>query len=59
FGNTGVKYKLKNVDLMLDWTNVFNTRRFVTYSYSDVSSYYSEYTLRPSEVLLRVRFKIL
>ena len=59
FGNTGIKYKLKNVDLMLDWTNVFNTRRFVTYSYSDVSSYYSEYTLRPSEVLLRVRFKIL
>lgn len=59
FGNTGIKYKLKNVDLMLDWTNVFNTHKFVTYSYSDVSSYYSEYTLRPSEVLLRVRFKIL
>lgn len=59
FGNAGIKYKLKNVDLMLDWTNVFNTRQFVTYSYSDVSSYYSEYTLRPSEVLLRVRFKIL
>lgn len=59
FGNTSIKYKLKNVDLMLDWTNVFNTRRFVTYTYSDVSSYYSEYTLRPSEVLLRVRFKIL
>lgn len=59
FGNTSIKYKLKNVDLMLDWTNVFNTRQFVTFSYSDVSSYYSEYTLRPSEVLLRVRFKIL
>lgn len=59
FGNAGIKYKLKNIDLMLDWTNVFNTRRFVTYSYSDVSSYYSEYSLRPSEVLLRVRFKIL
>ncbi len=59
FGNAGIKYKLKTVDLMLDWTNVFNTRRFVTYSYSDVSSYYSEYALRSSEVLLRVRFKIL
>ena len=59
FGNAVIKYKLKNVDLMLDWTNVFYTRQFVTYSYSDVSSYYSEYTLRPSEVLLRVRFKIL
>ena len=59
FGNAGVKYNLRSVDLILDWTNIFNTRRFVTYSYSDVSSYYSEYMLRSSEVLLRVRFKIL
>ena len=59
FGNAGIKYKLKNVDFMLDWTNVFNTRRFDTYSYNDVSSYYSEYTLRPSEVLMSVRFKML
>ncbi|MPN39936.1 hypothetical protein SDC9_187470 [bioreactor metagenome] len=59
FGNMGVKYKLKNVDLMLDWTNVFNTNRFITYSYSDISSYSSEYNLRPSEILLRIRFKIL
>lgn len=59
FGNAGVKYKLKNVDLMLDWTNIFNANKFITYSYSDISSYYSVYDLRPSEVLLRVRFKIL
>lgn len=59
FGNTGIKYKFKNVDLMLDWTNIFNTNRFITYSYNDISSYYSIYDLRPSEVLLRVRFKIL
>lgn len=59
FGNAGIKYKLKNVDLMIDCINVFNTRRFVTYSYNDVSSYYSEYKLRPTEVLLRVRFKIM
>lgn len=59
FGNAGIKYKLKSVDFILDWTNVFNTRQFVTYSYSDMGSYYSEYMLRPSEVLLRIRFKIL
>lgn len=59
FGNMGVKYKTKRVDWMLDWTNVFNTKQFVTYSYNEASSYYSEYRLRPSEVLLRVRFKIL
>jgi len=59
FGNAGVKYRLKNVDLMLDWTNIFNTNKYITYSYSDISSFYSVYDLRPSEVLLRVRFKIL
>jgi hypothetical protein len=47
------------MDWFLDWTNLFNTRQFVTYSYSDVSSYYSVYGLRPSEVMLKVRFKIL
>jgi hypothetical protein len=59
FGNAGVKYRLKNIDLMLDWTNIFNTNKFITYSYSDISSFFSVYDLRPSEVLLRVRFKIL
>lgn len=59
FGNVGIRYKMKDVDLMLDWTNIFNMRRFVTYSYSDISRYYSEYELRPAGVLLRVRFKIL
>lgn len=59
FGNVRVRYKMKDVDLMLDWTNIFNTRRFVTYSYNEISSYYSEYELRPAEILLRVRFKIL
>ncbi len=59
FGNASAKYKLKNVDFILDWTNIFNTKQFITYSYSDVSSYYSEYNLRPTEILLRVRFKII
>jgi hypothetical protein len=54
-----VRYRMKNVDWMLDWTNIFSTRQFVTYSYSDISSYYSVYGLRPAEVLLRARFKIL
>lgn len=52
-------YRVKNIGWMLDWTNVFNTCQFVNYSYSDISSYYSVYNLRPSEILLRVRFKIL
>lgn len=59
FGNAGIKYKWEKVDIMLDWTNIFNTDKFITYSYNDISSYYSAYSLRPTELLLRVRFKIL
>jgi hypothetical protein len=59
FGNVGARYKMKDVDLMLDWTNILNTTQFVTYSYSEIRSYFSEYELRPAEILLRVRFKIL
>lgn len=59
FGNICLKYKLKNVDLMLDWTNILNTQNFITSSYSETNRYYSEYKLRPAEVMLRVKFKIL
>ncbi len=58
FGNTNADYKMKNVEFMLYWTNIFNTRHFITSSYNDASNYYSEYNLRPSEILLRVRFKL-
>lgn len=58
FGNIGAKYKMKDVDIMLDWTNLLNTRQFVTSSYSNTMSNYSRYQLRPSELLLRVRFKL-
>lgn len=59
FGNVGLKYKYKKLEVLLDWTNVFNTKRMVSYYYDEISSYYSAYTLRPSEILLRVRFSIL
>lgn len=59
FGNAGVKYKMKRADIMLDCTNIFNTRQFVNTSYSSISSFYSVSYLRPMEVLMRVRFKLL
>ncbi len=58
FGNIGVRYKHKRAEWRLDWTNIFNTKQFVAYSYNDVSSYYSAYKLRPSEILLKVRFTV-
>ena len=58
FGDIGIKYKLKNTEFLLDYTNIFNSKQYISASYSDISSYYYAYDLRPSEVLLRIRFKL-
>lgn len=58
FGDINVKYKWSQVELMLDYTNIFNSGQFVSASYSDASRYYSSYQLRPAEVLFKVRFKL-
>lgn len=58
FGDIAVKYKMKEVELSLDYTNIFNTKKYVSTSYSDIGRYYYSYNLRPAEVLLRLRFKL-
>jgi hypothetical protein len=58
FGDMGVKYKWKKMEFLLDYTNIFNSKQYISASYNDISSYYYAYDLRPAEILLRVRFKI-
>lgn len=58
FGDAGIRYRWKNTDLMLDYTNVFNTRKYITASYSNIGRYVNSYDLRPSEILFKVRFKL-
>jgi len=58
FGDIGAKYKWQNMEFLLDYTNIFNAKQYISASYSDISSYYYAYDLRPAEVLLKVRFKI-
>ena len=58
FGDAGVRYKWKKAELRLDYTNVFNTSRYVSASYSETSRYYYAYNLRPAEVVVRIKFKI-
>lgn len=58
FGNLSAQYKIRDIELRLDWTNIFNTGKYIHQSFSDISAYYSEYHLRPSEVMLRARFKL-
>ncbi|NDV95818.1 hypothetical protein D0T84_12985 [Dysgonomonas sp. 521] len=58
FGDISVKYKWRKMELMCDYTNIFNSKQFVSASYNDVSRYYSSYGLRPAEILFKVRFKL-
>lgn len=58
FGNGSLQYKLRKADLQVEWNNVFNTKRFITSSYDTTRRYYSEFWLRPSEILLCLRFKL-
>ena len=58
FGDVGVKYKWHTLEFLLDYTNIFNSKQFISASYNDTGSYYYAYDLRPAEILLRVRFKL-
>lgn len=54
FGDIALKYKLKSVELALDWNNIFNAKNYIVNSYTDTGRFYYAYQLRPAEVLLRV-----
>lgn len=58
FGDIAVKYKWKKMEFLLDYTNIFNSKQYTSASYDNISSYYYSYDLRPSELMLKVRFKI-
>lgn len=58
FADAGLKWKNKHVDIELGVNNIFNARQYVSASYSEVSTYYYSYNLRPVSALLKFRFKI-
>jgi hypothetical protein len=58
FADAGLKWKNKQVDIELGINNIFNARQYVSASYSEVSTYYYSYNLRPVSALLKFRFKI-
>lgn len=59
FCNASVRYGHKKAEWILSFSNIFNTREIVSYRYNDFSSYYSSYILRPFEVMLKLRIKLL
>jgi len=58
FGDINLRYKLPKVEFMIDYTNLFNAKEFNSVSYSNTSTYYYAYALRPAEVIAKIRFKI-
>ncbi|TCC98296.1 TonB-dependent receptor [Pedobacter psychroterrae] len=58
FADAGVRYNLKKLEFKLEYNNIFNTRRYIAAAYNGIGSYYSSYDLRPTQVLMKVRFKI-
>ena len=59
FADLNLSYTLKTVEFRLDYTNLFNTRRYVSTVFNETGRYYTEYDLRPGEILFRARFKLL
>jgi hypothetical protein len=59
FADAGLKLKTKKCDFELELNNLFNSKYYISASYSDISAYYYRYNLRPRSVLMKIRFKLL
>jgi hypothetical protein len=58
FADALVRYKYKQTEWELECNNLFNAKRYVSTTYSAMSTYVSQYELRPLSLLLKVRFKL-
>jgi hypothetical protein len=56
--DAGITYTWKRVRFTLDYNNILNTKEYVYAYYGTLSSYYSEYRIRPASILLSARFKL-
>jgi hypothetical protein len=54
----GMNYRWNRYYFILDWTNIFNTKKYITSYYNGLNTYYSAYNIRPENVLLKMRFKL-
>ena len=46
----------RKIDIEFCWNNIFNTKYYTTYEASTFSVYESSYLLRPSQVLMSIKF---
>ncbi|MDR1370287.1 MAG: TonB-dependent receptor [Dysgonamonadaceae bacterium] len=58
FADAEIKYKHKQTEWGVECNNLLNAKQYVSASYTDISTYYYSYDLRPRSFLLKVRFKL-
>jgi len=58
FADTELNLKLKTTLISLSLTNIFNTKQYITSSFTDLNSFYYAYRIRPANLLLKIKFKI-
>jgi hypothetical protein len=58
FADLNLHYTWKQIRFELDWMNILNTKNYVTAYYSEMNEYHSNYGIRPSSLLLKVKFKL-
>jgi hypothetical protein len=58
FTDISFNYKLKTVDFLLAWSNILNSKEYVTSVFDETSKFIHIYEIRPSQILLTARFKL-
>jgi hypothetical protein len=58
FFDAKMRYKNKQTEWELECNNLLNVIQYISASYTDLSTYYYRYNLRPRSFLLNVRFKL-
>ncbi len=56
--DAALNYKYKRTTWTLTCGNILNTRNYVTAYHNAINTYYSAYTIRPANLLLKVSFKM-
>ena len=57
FTDLGIQYDFQHLTLSLDWSNIFNRKLHVISGYNTINTVTQTDKLRPSEVLISLRFK--
>ncbi|WP_165042836.1 carboxypeptidase-like regulatory domain-containing protein [Dysgonomonas sp. ZJ709] len=58
FTDLALQYSWQTLFLSLSWANIFNTNNYISAYNNNLNSYYQNYEIRGSDILLKIRMKI-